>query len=162
MGITILVLQSKALYQFCVLQIGGIRFLFDNLVESLERYKTSNGFGCILAHSMGLGKTIQIVAFTDVFLRYTGANNVLIIVPVNTLQNWVSEFNHWLPPTEMVSPDMTQEQVMPRSFPVHIVTDNVKTNVGRAKVISKLSTQVVVGIYWDNPGFHPVSIKWNL
>ncbi|WAR25686.1 ARIP4-like protein [Mya arenaria] len=42
-------------------QIGGVRFLYDNLVECINRFKTSSGFGCILAHSMGLGKTIQMV-----------------------------------------------------------------------------------------------------
>ena len=42
-------------------QIGGVRFLFDNIIESIERYDSSTGFGCILAHSMGLGKTLQLV-----------------------------------------------------------------------------------------------------
>lgn len=68
-------------------QIGGIRFLYDNLVESLERYKDSSGFGCILAHSMGLGKTLQVISFIDVLLRYTGAKTVLAIVPVSVCQH---------------------------------------------------------------------------
>lgn len=78
-------------------QIGGIRFLFDNIVESIERYKTSSGFGCILAHSMGLGKTLQVASFCDVFFRCTTAKTVLCIMPINTLQNWLAEFNMWLP-----------------------------------------------------------------
>ncbi|XP_022081281.1 helicase ARIP4-like [Acanthaster planci] len=78
-------------------QIGGLRFLYDNLVETLARFRTTPGFGCILAHSMGLGKTLQMIAFIDVFLRHTEAKTVLCIVPINTIQNWVAEFDMWLP-----------------------------------------------------------------
>ena len=65
-------------------QIGGIRFLYDNLVESVERFGSTGGFGCILAHSMGLGKTLQVIAFIDVLFRHTQAHTVLAIVPVST------------------------------------------------------------------------------
>uniref|UniRef100_A0A8D3ADB0 Helicase ARIP4-like n=1 Tax=Scophthalmus maximus TaxID=52904 RepID=A0A8D3ADB0_SCOMX len=81
-------------------QIGGVRFLYDNLVESVERFGSGSGFGCILAHSMGLGKTLQVISFIDVLFRHTQAHTVLAIVPVNTLQNWLSEFNTWVPKNE--------------------------------------------------------------
>ncbi|CAB1336294.1 unnamed protein product [Coregonus sp. 'balchen'] len=67
--------------------IGGIRFLYDNLVESLERFKRSSGFGCILAHSMGLGKTLQVISFIDILLKHTQAHTVLAIVPVHILND---------------------------------------------------------------------------
>ena len=78
-------------------QIGGIRFMYANVIESLDKFKRSEGVGCILAHAMGLGKTIQIVSFTHLFLTHTSGKHVLIIVPINTLQNWVAEFNRWTP-----------------------------------------------------------------
>ncbi|XP_066553802.1 helicase ARIP4 isoform X2 [Amia ocellicauda] len=120
-------------------QIGGIRFLYDNLVESVERYKTSSGFGCILAHSMGLGKTLQVISFIDILLRHTGARTVLAIVPVNTLQNWLAEFNMWLPTPESLPPDSDPDQLTPRSFRVHILNDEHKTTAARAKVIGDWS-----------------------
>ncbi|XP_056130107.1 helicase ARIP4 [Lampris incognitus] len=120
-------------------QIGGIRFLYDNLIESLERYKTSSGFGCILAHSMGLGKTLQVISFIDILLKYTGAHTVLAIVPVNTLQNWLTEFNLWLPPQETLSSDTDPAFVAGRTFKVHILNDEHKTTVARAKVVEEWS-----------------------
>uniref|UniRef100_A0A8C7DB23 RAD54 like 2 n=1 Tax=Oncorhynchus kisutch TaxID=8019 RepID=A0A8C7DB23_ONCKI len=120
-------------------QVGGIRFLYDNLVESLERYKGSSGFGCILAHSMGLGKTLQVISFIDILLRYTGAHTVLAIVPVNTLQNWLAEFNLWLPSQEALPPDSDPAAVAGRTFRVHILNDEHKTTVARAKVVEDWS-----------------------
>ncbi|XP_041080298.1 helicase ARIP4-like isoform X1 [Polyodon spathula] len=121
-------------------QIGGIRFLYDNLVESLERFETSSGFGCILAHSMGLGKTLQVISFVDVLLRHTAARTVLAIVPVNTLQNWLAEFNMWLPAQEALPQDYNPEEILPRTCKVHILNDEHKTTAARAKVISDWST----------------------
>ncbi|XP_076132128.1 helicase ARIP4-like isoform X1 [Alosa pseudoharengus] len=116
-------------------QIGGIRFLYDNLVESVERFKSSSGFGCILAHSMGLGKTLQVISFIDILLRHTEAHTVLAIVPVNTLQNWLSEFNLWVPPAEALPPNTDPAHATPRSFKVHILNDEHKTTAARAKVV---------------------------
>ncbi|NXD37684.1 ARIP4 Helicase, partial [Copsychus sechellarum] len=122
-------------------QIGGIRFLYDNLVESLERFKTSSGFGCILAHSMGLGKTIQVISFLDVLFRHTEAKTVLAIVPVNTLQNWLAEFNMWLPAPENLPADYNSKEVQPRTFKVHILNDEHKTTAARAKVVNDWVTE---------------------
>ncbi|XP_028849328.1 helicase ARIP4-like isoform X2 [Denticeps clupeoides] len=116
-------------------QIDGVRFLYDNVVESLERYKNSSGFGCILAHSMGLGKTLQVISFIDILLRHTGAHTVLAIVPVNTLQNWLAEFNLWTPPPEACPPNSDPAYITPRTFKVHILNDEHKTTAARAKVV---------------------------
>ncbi|XP_073324230.1 helicase ARIP4 [Pagrus major] len=120
-------------------QIGGIRFLYDNLIESLERYKTSSGFGCILAHSMGLGKTLQVISFIEILLGNTEAHTVLAIVPVNTLQNWLTEFNLWLPPQEALAPETDPAVVTGRNFKVHVLNDEHKTTLARAKVVEDWS-----------------------
>lgn len=118
-------------------QIGGVRFLFDNVIESTSRFETSSGFGCILAHSMGLGKTLQVVCFSDVFLRHTSAKTILCIMPINTLQNWMAEFNMWLPTEDAVanSPHLAYGEVRPRNFKLLVLNDSHKTLAARTKVI---------------------------
>lgn len=116
-------------------QIGGVRFLYENIIESLERFKSSDGFGCILAHSMGLGKTLQLCCFCDIFLRHTGSKSVLCIMPINTLQNWVAEFNMWLPDYPTNSPLIYQGEVRPRNFQLYVLNDTQKSLQARSKVI---------------------------
>lgn len=116
-------------------QIGGVRFLFDNIIESVERFNTSTGFGCILAHSMGLGKTLQLCCFCDIFLRHTSSKTILCIMPINTLQNWLAEFNMWLPDDPEKSPLKEQGEVRPRNFKLFVLNDTHKTLNARSKVI---------------------------
>lgn len=117
-------------------QIGGIRFLFDNVVESVGRFDTSSGFGCILAHSMGLGKTIQVVSFVDILLRHTTARKVLCITPINTIQNWLAEFDKWVPAPEAVPQNLVDSgQVRPRSYHVYLLNDMYRSTPARAELI---------------------------
>lgn len=121
-------------------QIGGIRFIYDNIVESLTRVKDkASGFGCILAHAMGLGKTFQIISFIEVFLRCTESKRVLCIVPINTIQNWLSEFNSWLPENGMQKLDNDTIINYKRPFKVHLINDFAKTLKQRTEIVCKYS-----------------------
>lgn len=43
-------------------QVAGIRFLWENIIQSIRKLKSGDkGLGCILAHTMGLGKTFQVL-----------------------------------------------------------------------------------------------------
>jgi RAD54-like protein 2 len=112
-------------------QIGGIRFLFDNIIESKDLFNKSTGFGCILAHSMGLGKTLQIVCFCDVLMRNTATKNILIIMPINTIQNWMNEFNLWTPMESTASSD----EVIKRNFKIYAINESHKSLGARTRVV---------------------------
>ncbi|PON55514.1 P-loop containing nucleoside triphosphate hydrolase [Parasponia andersonii] len=80
--------------------IAGIRFLWENIIQSVTKVKSGDkGLGCILAHMMGLGKTFQVIAFLYTAMRIVdlGLRTALIVVPVNVLHNWRQEFLKWRP-----------------------------------------------------------------
>lgn len=80
-------------------QANGVKFMWDACFESLNRCQKENGSGCILAHCMGLGKTLQVITLVHTLLKNsdeTGVSRVLVVCPLSTVLNWVNEFNIWL------------------------------------------------------------------
>ncbi|KAK8963018.1 DNA repair and recombination protein RAD54 [Platanthera guangdongensis] len=81
-------------------QVEGIRFMWENIIQSVRMVKSGDkGLGCILAHTMGLGKTFQVIAFLYTAMRSVdlGLRTALIVTPVNVLHNWRHEFFKWKP-----------------------------------------------------------------
>ena len=54
--------------------------------------------GAILAHCMGLGKTLQTIGLVHtVHTQFPDkVARVLVLCPVNTVKNWEDEFEKWL------------------------------------------------------------------
>ncbi|ALC47120.1 XNP [Drosophila busckii] len=80
-------------------QVAGVRFMWEACFETLKESEKSPGSGCILAHCMGLGKTLQVVTLSHTLLtnsRRTGVERVLVISPLSTVNNWAREFVHWM------------------------------------------------------------------
>ncbi|KAK9877516.1 hypothetical protein WA026_018624 [Henosepilachna vigintioctopunctata] len=80
-------------------QASGIQFMWDACFESLKRAQESTGSGCILAHCMGLGKTLQVIALVNTLIENsekTKIRKVLVVTPLSTILNWKAEFKNWL------------------------------------------------------------------
>ncbi|CAF4335601.1 unnamed protein product [Rotaria sp. Silwood2] len=104
-------------------QYDGIKFLWNNVYESIDAIKTKkqNTNGCILAHCMGLGKTLQVISFIHTVFNYSHITKIktcLVLSPVNAALNWSNEFNFWLKDIEpsinhyqltIVEPDLRVE-----------------------------------------------------
>uniref|UniRef100_A0A8D0CIY2 DNA helicase n=1 Tax=Scleropages formosus TaxID=113540 RepID=A0A8D0CIY2_SCLFO len=78
-------------------QVDGVQFMWDCCCESVRKTKKSPGSGCILAHCMGLGKTLQVVTFLHTMLLCEKLNfrTALVVCPLNTVLNWLNEFEKW-------------------------------------------------------------------
>ncbi|BFZ60083.1 hypothetical protein YB2330_001105 [Saitoella coloradoensis] len=84
-------------------QKEGLRFMWQQVLMLGDRSK-----GCLLAHTMGLGKTLQVVSFLytlqEQVLLQNGdipehllANRVMILMPASLVRNWQEELRKWVP-----------------------------------------------------------------
>lgn len=82
------------------------KFLFPYQLEGLSFLLSIQQRGGILAHTMGLGKTLQIIAFLIMFfqdeLKSTNSvtqngirKKILLVVPLSLTGNWENEFKVW-------------------------------------------------------------------
>lgn len=95
----LLVVDSKLVKQLKPHQGSGVKFMWDACFETLKQIDNSTGSGCILAHCMGLGKTLQVITLIHTLMTHsdeTKVEKVLIICPLSTVLNWVNEFKIWL------------------------------------------------------------------
>ncbi|KAK5580817.1 hypothetical protein RB653_000841 [Dictyostelium firmibasis] len=75
-------------------QVTGLEWLVSLYTRNL------NG---ILADEMGLGKTVQTIAFISfLYERMNVREPFLVVAPLSTISNWVSEFARWSPKLHVI------------------------------------------------------------
>lgn len=87
-------------------QVTGVRFMWDQLVATKKRQ------GCLLAHTMGLGKTMQVITLLVTIGQASASDDpsvssqipeemrdskTLILCPATLVNNWLDEMLSWLP-----------------------------------------------------------------
>lgn len=79
-------------------QREGVKFMYDCCYGGVSDIKNSNGSGCILAHCMGLGKTLQVIALMNTVVCYPKmkTKRIIVICPKSTVMNWAQEIQLWL------------------------------------------------------------------
>ncbi|KAF4984687.1 hypothetical protein FZEAL_172 [Fusarium zealandicum] len=86
-------------------QIEGVRFLWNQIVQDSQTRQ-----GCLLAHTMGLGKTMQVITFLVALAEASAsedaraqipedlrATRALVLMPSSLVDNWMDELLIWTP-----------------------------------------------------------------
>ncbi|XP_037536812.1 lymphoid-specific helicase [Nematolebias whitei] len=89
---------------------GGIMRWYQ--IEGIEwmRMLWENGINGILADEMGLGKTIQCIAHIAMMIEKKVMGPFLVVAPLSTLPNWISEFKRFTPEVSVLLYHGTQPE----------------------------------------------------
>lgn len=110
-----------------------------------------HGINGILADEMGLGKTLQTISFLGYLRHYRDTPRFhLIVVPKSTLDNWVREFDRWVPGFRVLTlrgdkeerHDVVQTRLLPQDFDVLVTTYEMCLREKNA--LRKLSWEYIV------------------
>ncbi|GCB24662.1 protein CHROMATIN REMODELING 20 [Aspergillus awamori] len=95
-------------------QLHGIQFMWRELTEDGGKHQ-----GCLLAHTMGLGKTMQVISLLVTIANAAASENpwikkqipdnllrsqTLILCPSSLIENWYEEFIMWTPKDSAIGP----------------------------------------------------------
>ncbi|KAF8463672.1 P-loop containing nucleoside triphosphate hydrolase protein, partial [Kalaharituber pfeilii] len=112
-------------------QVAGVRFMWAELVQS------KRNMGALLAHTMGLGKTFQIIALLHTIAMASSSSDPktyqqipkhlrqsksLILCPPGLIDNWWEEFHKWLP-VDSATGNLDQRHI----GDLHKITSNMGT-----------------------------------
>ncbi|KAI0380959.1 P-loop containing nucleoside triphosphate hydrolase protein [Hypomontagnella monticulosa] len=93
-------------------QVEGVRFMWDKIVGSKGQDGQLKPQGCLLAHTMGLGKSMQVVTLLVAISEaaksedntissqipdHLKQSKTLVLVPASLVDNWMDEFLMWAP-----------------------------------------------------------------
>lgn len=85
-------------------QRDGVKFMYECVMGLRASVHTNKAHaGCLLAHEMGLGKTLQVIALVWTLLKQSPfkrgmptVKRVIVCVPASLVGNWAGEFKKWL------------------------------------------------------------------
>ena len=83
-------------------QQEGVKFMYSTVMGFHRNAHTNQQHrGCLLAHEMGMGKTVQVISLIWALTRQGPngspvANKVVIVTPASLVQNWGMEFKKWI------------------------------------------------------------------
>ncbi|XP_076945061.1 LOW QUALITY PROTEIN: protein CHROMATIN REMODELING 4-like [Bidens hawaiensis] len=139
-------------------ELGGS--LFPHQLKALNwlRKCWSRGKNVILADEMGLGKTISASAFlSSLYSEFNARLPSLVLVPLSTMPNWMSEFSVWAPHLNVVEyHGCASARALMRQFEWHANdTKNKKTSSYKFNVLLTTYEMVLAdsshlcGIPWE-------------